>query len=689
MKFDKRQTGVIQGSDNHTLIPAAPGSGKSTTLCELVAKLLLVDKVHYSKITILMFNTKARKSFICKLMERTGLEESELPQVKTFHSLCGSLCYTLADRGFLPKYEMEESDGKISLMALQAITAVIGRKKWNEISGNDSQALDCFLQYIDLVKSNDLSPKDIFDALRLPVSVDFFVEAYEKFEDTRKKKKVRTFADLIRDPYLLLSRDERLAKRVGNQRDYVFVDEAQDMNPVQYGIFKIIAGDAAKTGLIGDNDQTIYSWRGSDPTIMSELYRETFAGVVTKGLSKTYRYGHELALASSYCINNNENRLPNVCVAQKGASHTSIDVHSTRDEGMSIANEIESKLKESGVQHKDIAILCRLYSAAAPAELALLEKGIPVCISGGRSVLNSKEANLILAILNLASGNYHAMKPKDRKWILDSMLKFPSMLVKHSDIDHLVNSVSNHNKALGYHLSRIEIQGLSKYQKSKVTDRSFAISSVEQAKAGAKAYDVIQEFAKATRLLEEIGKGSLTKKNAVESQDVFTSMLNFIKRLDTTPSKALEEFNRLIKDSKESAENNNAIVITSIYQAKGLDYDYVFIPGLSDTRFPHQMDGEFAIDHGVEEERRLFYVGITRAIKEVHLFCPYDIEVINHLKTGNPPPADYGSPKKNASRFIFELDLKRAKSIAKSLNDGETFKAKNEVERKYLDESEN
>lgn len=636
-----------------------------------------------------MFNVEARKSFIAKLILRTGLTEEQLPQIKTFHSLCGKLCYSLSQRGLLPECELEGNDGKISMMALQAITSVIGRAKWNKISGNDNQAMDCFLQYIDLVKSNNLSPKDVFDALQLSPSVLFFVDAYEKFEEFRKEKGLRTYADLIRDPYLLLSRDEALAKRVGNQRKYVFVDEAQDMNPVQYGMFLIIAGELAKTALIGDNDQTIYSWRGSDPSIMSESYKKSFPEVVIKGLSKTYRYGHELAIASSYCINKNINRLPNVCVAQKGAAHSSINVHPTKDEGVSIANEIDKKLKESGAQYKDIAILCRIYSAAAPAELALLEKGIPVRITGGRSVLKSKEASLIMAILNLASGKYHTMKPKDRKWIIDAMLKFPSMAIKHSDIEILVNNAAINNKAVGYHISKVDLQGLNKFQKAKITDRTFAISAVEQAKMDASAYDVIQEFAKTTKLIDEIGKGALTKKNAVESQDVFTSLVSFIKRLNTTPSKALEEFENLIKDSQDGSSHKNAILITSIYQAKGLDYDYVYIPGLSDTKFPYEMDGEFSIDHGIEEERRLFYVGITRAIKEVHLFCPNDKELQKHLDTGNPAPLNYGVPKKNASRFIFELNLKRAKAIATKLNNGETFKPINDVESKYLEEYEN
>ena len=279
MKFDKRQDNVIQNNARHILIPASPGSGKSTTLSELMAKLLIVDKIPADKINVLMFNVEARKSFIKKLTARTNLPVDSLPQVRTFHSLGGVLCHALSERGFLPQFDMFDNEGQVSLLALQAITAVVGRDKWNKISNNDNQAMDCFLQYVDLVKSNDLSPRDILETLKLPPSVEFFERAFEKFEELRKKRKKRTYADLIRDPFLLLSRDKELARRVGNQRGYIAVDEAQDMNHVQYGLFRIIAGETARTALIGDNDQTIYSWRGSDPNIMSHMYSNEFNNV--------------------------------------------------------------------------------------------------------------------------------------------------------------------------------------------------------------------------------------------------------------------------------------------------------------------------------------------------------------------------------------------------------------------------
>jgi len=182
MKFDKRQDNVIQNNARHILIPASPGSGKSTTLSELMAKLLIVDKIPADKINVLMFNVEARKSFIKKLTARTNLPVDSLPQVRTFHSLGGVLCHALSERGFLPQFDMFDNEGQVSLLALQAITAVVGRDKWNKISNNDNQAMDCFLQYVDLVKSNDLSPRDILETLKLPPSVEYFERAFEKFE---------------------------------------------------------------------------------------------------------------------------------------------------------------------------------------------------------------------------------------------------------------------------------------------------------------------------------------------------------------------------------------------------------------------------------------------------------------------------------------------------------------------------
>jgi DNA helicase-2/ATP-dependent DNA helicase PcrA len=686
MKFDNRQTSVIETESRHTMVPATPGSGKSTTLSEWLFYLLTVKKIPMKQITVLMFNTEARKSFVNKMVKRTGLPVKEFESIKTFHSLGNALCKSLSARGLLPDLELFENDGQVAMMAIQAITSVIGQKQWRELAGNDNQAMDCFLQYVDLIKANELSPKDVFEALNLPEKVKFFEQAYHAFEELRLKRGKRTFADLIRDPYMLLSEDKELAARVGNQRQFVAVDEAQDMNPVQYGLFKIIAGEKARTSLIGDNDQTIYSWRGSDPEIMSLRYREDFPDMELLSLAKTYRYGHELALASSYCIDVNKKRIPTVCVALKESKPTSIHVHPTELEGKVAADIIQDKLKNHGASLKDFAILCRLYSAAAPLEIALLEKGIPVSISGGRSVLYSKEAKLIRAILALASGHYASSTVKDRSWMLEALLKSPSMQIKNADVESIIKLVAKEKSGVGYHTSNIKIAKLNKYQEVKLRDRTFAISDVEKSKKGAKAHMIIESFAKATKLTEGMGKSSLTKKNASEAKDTFKNLTAFIKRLDTDAAGAYEKINELISQCEQSIGSDGAITITSIYQAKGLDFPYVFIPGLSDSRFPHNSEGEFTIDHGMEEERRLFYVGITRGIKEVHLLCPKDSILSSHLETGAPRPPDYGDPKTNASRFLFELNLKRAKELAAKIAKGETFEPVGEVEVKYAEE---
>ena len=648
-----------------------PGSGKTTLLIEWIASQIESGELTAEACTIIMFNVAAKDQFLIRLRRR--LPRGKLPQVLTFHSLANRIFQGLVNKGYLPNLTILDQDYKIELIASKAIVSVIGEKQWKVIKESDNYALDTFLQFIEQVKARLSTPDKVFSELKLSSNAFFFIKAYGIFEELMKKGGKMTLTDLVYLPVKACMEDTRLISKISDKRDFIAVDEAQDMNMNQFQLFRIIAGKRARTALIGDNDQTIYSWRGSDPNIMATRYQKQFEGAVLMPLSFTFRYGHELAMLSSALISCNKNRLDTLCFSSPVTRDTPLHIHPTSDEGRVGAELVENLLDKENAKYKDIMVLCSIYASTTSLELSCLSKGIPIHVSGGNTVFKTKEADFIFSLLMMATGEYYACSPKDRASILLPLFKSPSLYLKSEQLNDLTSRLSSMQPFPTLVKDMPRVNSMSSFAEGYVQKRIATISKVLTTHIEANAFHLLNEYLKDVDFFTKLNKETLTEKRVSEISDRMLALLSFIKMRDVSAHSMLKLFNEMReRQCSEGQDAKEAITITTFYQAKGLDCDHIIIPSVNDARYPNEINSDFVFATDIEEERRLLYVGITRAIKSVHLLCPDDPGIKEYLATGRVKKRRNRKRVNRASRFIYEMQPVLVKSIinepSKTLN---------------------
>jgi DNA helicase-2/ATP-dependent DNA helicase PcrA len=653
--FTKNQLAGVNHRGGHSRFPAAPGSGKTTTIVGHLLSIMDDGTLTSPDLAIvLMFGKDAKIDFEKKLAKAAPDGIGPLPQIKTFHSLALHLCKILMSRGLLPWAELEVSEGKLRFAATNAMKRHVSVKEWKEFTSGDNKIIDVFISFVDLVKANLLPAKEIFELCDFDAKLKFFINAYDTFEATRKDAKKRYFTDLITDLVVYLKANPNIAKKLSNQRSHIIVDEAQDMNLIQYEFVKILAGDRASLMLVGDIDQSIYGWRGSDPKIMLDIFLEDFKDVATYPLPDTFRFGTRLSLMANSLIQNNSQRLDTLCRSHECAINgdTKIHVHSVSDEGKLAIKAIEDALKQN-VPYSEMIVLCRLYSASTNIELACLNAGHPIYVDGGKGAMSTKEATAIMSLLRISTNKMSEIPNAQRATLFEELLRFPHIGLPASELESVAKRLGSLNEGFGAALAEMQLPNVTSWQQKKARERGWLLSKIEKKGSTQAASVMISNYVKETDLYKSLAKLATTNQDASESVDRSSTIVAYVTSRKSTSADMLEHLLELKRPLGDSA---NGIRVTSIYKAKGLERRLVLIPGVSDGKFPNKAKGDHIIQSDPEEERRLFYVGITRAIDNVHLFCPKDVDLENYLKTGKKPLRIDNESKDSCSRFVYEMN---------------------------------
>lgn len=668
MFYTVEQNLVARHDGSNALVSACPGSGKTTTLVSLI-KNLLDNDYDPKKILVMMFNTDAQKAFVHKLNNVIAGTSLIAPKIRTYHSIGFALCESLEKKGELPRMVLDPKEKSQELLAMSALKSVISPAQYKQLQNQNEKVVEVFVSFIDIVKSGLLSPFETFDnigfnqILRKP-----FCDAFEQFENLRKQQGKRFFSDLLYDPVMLLLKRKDLREWLSNKKTHVIVDEFQDTNTIQYELLKIVAGTRANVIAVGDVKQSIYGWRGSDPQLMLSQFKKDFVGVKEFHLSYTFRYGHELSLVANSIISNNKESKNEPCISHPSTPKTTVDICSTDSPGKEALKIIKQEIKK-GTSLNDMAVLCRLYSSATPIELELLSAGIPCGTSGGFSVLDTKELKAMRYILELASGKFEDLSQYKRSSRFESLFKFPHLGVKGEIVTKLADIVAKDKMSFGFSLRKAKIYGIKQYQANKLKDRGWIITHIESSgKKQMKASKLLRYYVEETDLFKSIKSMALSAMEATETIDRINFLIDYIEENDGTPSEVLAMLDKVKESSDKIKDTTSKVLISSIHKAKGLEWPVVIIPGLDDMRFPYKVTGEFKIDSPESEERRLFYVGITRAISNLYILAPEDRSLLNYLKTGDKTKNSF-SMFGGVSKFLYETDLfvskKQALSISK------------------------
>jgi DNA helicase-2/ATP-dependent DNA helicase PcrA len=505
--------------------------------------------------------------------------------------------------------------------------------------------VESFANFIGLVKADVVGPEELFDRTGMDPEVEYFVPAYEHFESMRKAEGVRYYSDLIHEPVVALRRDPQIATWLGGHMEQIILDEYQDINEAQQELVKAVAGRRAQVMAVGDVDQCVYEWRGARPEFMIERFFRDFPGAVRYQLTRTFRFGHRLSLLADHAIAHNRGRDDHLCLSADTTPDTRIERRGETAQPHPLPAILDDWLN-GGRSLNEAAVLVRLYSMSVPLELALLRRGIPYRLEGHDSLFNCPEIRSLLGHLRLAAGTLFGAA--DSLPMVETMLRVPQLGFKKAELVRIAQALIKQPKRPDQLLRGLVNDEMSGYQRNRLLDRAALWRQLQQRGGGASAWELLQRVIEEAALYAFFHWSSPTPMQAREREQTCESFLGFARET----GRRVDGFLQLIGELQAQHRDGQGerLLITSIHRAKGLEWPLVIMPGLAEGRFPYYSSPELAGQ--VEDERRLFYVGCTRARERLCLLHPPDpgLERYEQAQESRVPPPY----RCIASRFLYE-----------------------------------
>ncbi len=646
VRLTEEQLNIINHSGGHARVSAVAGSGKTTTMVDRVGK-LLQQGVGENLIMVLMFNKSARDSFAQAMQNRLASSAGQLPEVRTFHSLGMRLVNSFTRRGALPHYKLVTEEYIQEKLARQVANEVYREQQDNDgwLAGDEVEE---FLAFIDRVKSTVTGAAEVFKKLDLSTRYSYFIGAYELFEKVRKERKIRFYADLIHEPLLAMLADSALATWVTDRVDHIIVDEYQDINEAQQQLLKILAGSRAKVMVVGDVDQCIYEWRGARPEYITTRFQIDFPSPDNYQLSYTFRYGHQLSLAANHLIAGNRKRDQKLCVSHQTTENTVITCVEEQKKHPAISVLADWQRQERSL--REAVVLVRLFAQSVPVELALLEAGIPYRLEGNAQVFDCSEVLALTGYLKLALGTMADDDQQSREQMLTAMLSQPHLGIKREDMVVLVQSIAENHDAAAELLRNWSGSDLPPFIRKRFEETASNWRWLADSPSSGPAHVLLKRIVEKLKLYDfyhNFSARSATAENRIKTCQAF---IDFAAAGNLSIRQLLEKIKEFQTVGLEPAAE--ALLITSVHRAKGLEWPLVILPGLEEGAFPFYKEREGNADD-LEDERRLFYVAITRAIEQVVCIHPLDADLKRCIaKHCGKIPGEMV----RASRFLYEAN---------------------------------
>ncbi|MBF6615469.1 MAG: ATP-dependent helicase [Candidimonas sp.] len=690
----EQQAIVVHPVDKHAVVLAVAGSGKSTTMAERIAYLVEARRVDPAHIIGVMFNKAASLELAAKLEGRLGKRNA--PLSVTYHRLGTLTLKRLIHADLAPAWDFEASPTRANYFATNVIENTCNRygHKYPRLIA------DVFLGFIDRVKGDLLSPEDVWLQGEWDSKYQWFVDMYPVYEKIRAKRQKRFFSDLIYDPVLIMSKSDKAAQAVANRYEHIIVDEYQDICESQQSLIRFVAGSKARVMVVGDDDQTIYTWRGAKPSYILRDFQRDFPGATVYHLTRTWRYGHALSCAANYVITGNKDRADKLCISGDHAPSTDIQIEWEGAGGVKLLDIISKRLS-AGDTLSDIAILVRAYSKSAFSQFAMLREGIPFRLEGGDdvSVLENKWVTCLLGWMNLAAGRL-----ADRAYVgeadtgsvigLKKVLDTPPIGLSWDGTNALCRSVLAKPGSMDGFADFVR-DGLQK-QDGALSEKIYRLGKLwKEVRALSSNPNIDPHFLLNELLLAlDVRKSIYRLANKPEDADDQWELVEAFEAyvLTNGKGKSLKQFLDHIADlrsfSERAKESTEAIHMTSIHRSKGLEWSCVVMIGLSQGGFPLKPKKALEFDRmavHLEDERRLFYVGMTRARKMLYLLAPEDALLHQWLRAGKSGSPELPMDGTSASQFLYESNLYLAKTMPEMIKRPLALKAGNpEVYNAYL-----
>jgi DNA helicase-2/ATP-dependent DNA helicase PcrA len=611
--LNPQQQKAVLETEGPLLILAGAGSGKTRVLTYRIAYILKQKKAYPHEILAVTFTNKAAgemKERVLKLTKKIKKDISivnpkNFPYIGTFHSICVKLLR--ADGhvlGIDPHFTIYDQDDQLSAVKETMKELDINIKEFNPRT---------ILTFISEAK-NELILPDRYPQYVQGYVQEMVVKIYPLYQKKLRDNNACDFDDLIMQTVIMFQDYPEILKKYQHIFKYVLVDEYQDTNHIQYLLVNQLADKYKNICVVGDDDQAIYSWRGA--TIKNILsFEHDYPNATVVKLEQNYRSTKRILNAASSIIRHNQNRKVKELWTDnpQGNLITVYTASSEKDEAYSIAKRIE-EISQSYSNLNDFAILYRTNAQSRVMEEALLNYGIPYIIFGNISFYQRKEIKDVIAFLRVL------YNPKDDV-SLKRIINVPPRKIGARTINKLEREAKEKKVSLIEHLLSIkntkESSNGAVYKFANLLQQLFIDSKKETVK------ELIKLILEKTGYIKWIDDETEENLNRIENIKELLTVAN--KYDDLSPEASLAEFLNevsLIEEQQIKAEtkrDENRVRLMTLHQAKGLEFDYVFIIGMEEGLFPHSRS--YTDPSEMEEERRLAYVGITRAKK--HLFCSH------------------------------------------------------------------
>lgn len=617
--------------DGPLLILAGAGSGKTRVITHRVAYLIDQEGVNPLNILAITFTNKAAQ----EMRERVNLivgDGADRVWVSTFHSLCVRILRRYADRlGYGKSFDIYDADDQKSLVKSILKDLQIDPKRYPE---------KMFMSEISKAKEKYMSCDEFARKNATDFAATKVADVYTEYQNRLRKNNAMDFDDLIYKTVELFEHNPDVLNSYQNRFRYIMVDEYQDTNHIQFLMVKMLARKYKNLCVVGDDDQSIYKFRGANITNILGFEKEYPEAEVIK-LEQNYRSCGNILAAANAVIQHNEGRKDKALWTDRDAGEKiSFEQCDTEYvEGDMVASRIKSLVRQ-GVPYRDIAILYRTNAQSRILGEKMVYNNIPYRIYGGTNFYARKEIKDVLAYLKVVNNSTDNL-------YFRRVVNVPKRGIGEASLGKLESYANAYGISMLEAAERAkEIPGMAARTAGKIIQFAELIASfksmIEEQESLDTIYDrILDETGYESELIAEHTEEAMTRLENID--ELRNKIVEFAEdREDTGLSEFLEEI-ALVSDLDSLSENDDQVKLMTLHSAKGLEFPYVFICGMEERVFPSGMALNSDDPDAIEEERRLCYVGITRAMKKLYLSAAKE-----RMMHGNRVYSD-------VSRFIREI----------------------------------
>jgi DNA helicase-2/ATP-dependent DNA helicase PcrA len=604
--LNEKQREAVTTTEGPVMIIAGPGSGKTRALTHRIAYLLATGTAQPHDLIALTFTNKAAGEMQERVQNLVG-DDTKGMWMGTFHSSFARLLRMEGDKiGYSEDFSIYDTSDSKRLIRQQ----MKGRNLDTDVVKPRAAQ-----RMISSAKNEMIGPQEYAELARGDQQ-EVVAEVYPAYERALQQANALDFDDLLLKPIELFEQHEDVLKKYQNRWQYVHIDEYQDTNKAQYVLARKLADRHKNLCVVGDDAQSIYAFRGADITnILS--FDEDYPDATTIRLERNYRSTQNIIRLADSIIEENDDQIEKSLWTDnaEGEYVALMEALSEKDEAQKIERRIRDLHLRDGLEHGDFAVLYRTNAQSRAIEEALRKENVPYRVIGGTSFYERKEIKDVLAYLKLL------VNPNDTA-SLQRVINYPTRGIGDKTQERLQRYAQRHNLSLWQAVERVEeIETLGTRAERAVGNfRTLIARYATKAGTGDTppdelARDLIDDAGLLSELRKEHTRENLQRWENV--QELISALAEYVESTeDATISRFLQEV-ALMTGQDEAEEGEDKVTLMTLHAAKGTEYPVVFVAGLEEGLFPLEQATQEKSE--LEEERRLFYVGVTRAERRLYL----------------------------------------------------------------------